>query len=203
MTCFVRRSFALAPVPPHHKRTQTNRAERVTGFGRVVVCAVALGAVVGVWSSVAAASAKSATARSVRSVNSGALASRSTSILGAAWKADNSPIPNAKLRLRNVLTGRIEATTVANEAGQFAFTGIESGTYAIELVSDTGKVLTLGHTFTVAPGETVATFVRLGTRVPWFNGFFGNAAAAASSTAASTGVTAIAPTEVRPASGRQ
>jgi hypothetical protein len=92
---------------------------------------------------------------------------------------------------------------VANASGQFAFTGIESGTYVVELVSERGKVLTLGHTFTVAPGETIATFVRLGTRVPWFNGFFSNAAAAASSTAASTGVTAIAPGAVRPASARR
>lgn len=133
----------------------------------------------------------------------GAIGARATSILGAAWNADNSPIPNARLRLRNALTGRIEATTVANASGQFAFTGIESGTYVVELVSERGKVLTLGHTFTVAPGETVATFVRLGTRVPWFNGFFSNAAAAASSTAASTGVTAIAPEAVRPASARR
>jgi hypothetical protein len=174
--------------------------------GPVVLCAIALAP------ASAASNSKGAAVKSVRSglPANGAAGSRGTSILGAAWKGDNTPIPNAKLRLRNALTGKIEATTVANDAGQFAFTGIESGTYAIELVADSGKILTLGHTFTVAPGETVATFVRLGTKVPWFNGMFGNsnsffsnAAAAASSTAASTGVTAVAPEEVRPASGRQ
>lgn len=143
------------------------------------------------------ASAKAAALAGARSGAGGAIAARATSILGAAWHADSSPIPHARLRLRNALTGRIEAATVANENGQFAFAGVESGTYVIELVSETGKVLTLGHTFTVAPGETVATFVRLGTRVPWYQGFFSNAAAAASSTAASTGVTAIAPEAVR------
>jgi hypothetical protein len=135
----------------------------------------------------------------------GALGAAATSILGAAWRADNSPIPQAKLRLRNVQTGRIEATAVANELGQFAFTSIESGTYVIELVSETGTVIALGHTFAIAPGETVATFVRLGSRAPWFNaifggggdGFFSNAASIVSSSAASTGVTAIAPEEVR------
>ena len=169
------------------------------GFACAVVCALVLAAV-----PASSASARSAgSAKSVRPGGVGAAGARSTSIMGAAWNADNSPVPIAKLRLRNVRTGRIEATTVANDAGQFAFTGIESGTYAIELVSDSGKVLTLGHTFTVAPGETVATFVRLGTRVPWFNGFFANAAAAATSTAASTGITAIAPEEIRPVSGNQ
>ena len=48
----------------------------------------------------------------------------------------------------------------------------------------------------IAPGETVATFVRLGTKVPWFPGFFGNAASAVASTAASQGITAIAPVQL-------
>ncbi len=136
-------------------------------------------------------------ARAIRSGATGAIGARATSILGSAWNADNSPIPNARLRLRNALTGRIEATAEANDAGRFAFTGVESGTYVIELVSESGKVVALGQTFTVAPGETIATFVRLATRVPWFNGFFSNVAAAASSTAASAGVTAIAPGAMR------
>lgn len=122
-----------------------------------------------------------------------AVGARATSILGAAWKSDNTPIPSAKIRLRNVLTGKVDATTVANELGQFSFNGSESGSYVIELVSDNGKTLAIGHTFTVAPGETVATFVRLGTKVPWFSGFFGNAASSVASAAASTGVTAVAP----------
>jgi hypothetical protein len=54
--------------------------------------------------------------------------SRSTSILGAAWNADDSPIAGARLRLRNGITGRIEATTVANAAGQFSFANVEGGT---------------------------------------------------------------------------
>jgi hypothetical protein len=123
----------------------------------------------------------------------GAIGSRSTSIQGAAWRSDNTPVPKAVLRLRNVITGKVEATTIANDAGNFAFTGIGDGTYLIEMVSESGKVMMVGHTFTVAPGETVATFVRLGPKVPWFNGFFGNAAQTVSSSAASTGVQAIAP----------
>jgi hypothetical protein len=116
-----------------------------------------------------------------------------TSILGAAWNADNSPIPEAKLRLRNAITGRIEATTIGDAAGQFTFTGIEGGTYVVELVNDHGRVLTVGQAFVVAPGESVATFVRLGARVPWFAGFFENVAVAATSSAAGLGVTALAP----------
>jgi hypothetical protein len=124
---------------------------------------------------------------------------RVTAIQGIAWTATNAPIPHAKLRLRNVSIGKIDAVTEANDAGQFTFANIEPGVYVVELVNETGTVLAVGHAFTIAPGETVATFVRLGTRVPWFSGFFGNAAAAVASSAASQGITALAPVG-RPAS---
>jgi hypothetical protein len=120
--------------------------------------------------------------------------SRSTSILGTAWNADSTPVKNANLRLRNVVTGKVEAATKGNDEGQFTFDNVEGGTYVVELVTDTGKVRTIGHVFTIAPGETVATFVRVGTKVPWVNAFFNNTAASVASTAATEGVTAIAAT---------
>jgi hypothetical protein len=134
--------------------------------------------------------------------SSGSAAGRTTSasIVGAAWKSDNKPIPNAKLRLRNVVNGKIEATTVGSEGGRFGFLNIESGSYIVELISDDGKIIAVSQTVTVGPGETVATFVRLGTKVPWFTGFFGNAAASIASVAASLGVTAMAPEEMQCAS---
>jgi hypothetical protein len=118
---------------------------------------------------------------------------RGTSIVGAAWKHDNTPVPGAHVRLRNVVSGKIVASTVANELGQFAFTDVESGTYIVELVSESGKLEAVGHPFTIGPGESVSTFIRLSPKDPWFDGFFRNAAAAVSAAAASTGLTAIAP----------
>jgi len=116
-----------------------------------------------------------------------------SSIMGIAWDQNNAPLPHARLRLRNTVTGRIEAVTAANEGGRFSFPGVEGGTYVIELVDEMGKVLTLGNVFTVGAGETVTTFLRLSTKVPWFRGFFGNAASAVAATASATGVTAFAP----------
>jgi len=119
----------------------------------------------------------------------------STSIVGSAWKADNSPIPGATVQLRDVVSGKVTATAVADENGRFSFSGIEGGTYVVELLDASGKVATVGHAFVIAPGETIATFVRLGSKVPWFDGFFSNAASAVAATASSQGITAIAPVQ--------
>jgi hypothetical protein len=118
---------------------------------------------------------------------------RATAILGSAWTAEYAPIRQASLRLRNVVTGKVEAVTVGNDAGQFAFTNVPGGSYVVELLGATGHVVVVGHVFTIAPGETVATFVRTGTKVPWLTDFFRNTVSAVTSTAASEGVTAIAP----------
>ena len=122
--------------------------------------------------------------------------SRTTAILGAAWNRDNTPIKGANLRLRNVVSGKIEAVTRANADGQFAFDNIGGGSYVVELVSDGGHIETIGNVFTIAPGETVATFVRLGPKVPWAAALFNNTAGNVASTAATEGITAIKPTDL-------
>jgi len=121
---------------------------------------------------------------------------RGTTILGNAWTADNQPIPDARLRLRNVGSGKIEAVTVANQAGHFTFPNIDGGSYLVELINEAASVMAVGHVFSIAPGETVATFVRLG-RSRGFLGVFENVAAAVVTGAAlfqnaSTAVTAAA-----------
>lgn len=130
----------------------------------------------------------------VKSAN--AVSSKSTSVMGSAWSVNNQPIPAARVQLRNVVTGKIAGTAVADEAGRFTFTNIEGGSYVVELVGANGKILTVGHPFAIASGETVATFVRLAAHVPWYAGFFSNAAAAAATTAASYGITAMAPVQL-------
>jgi hypothetical protein len=120
--------------------------------------------------------------------------SRPTTILGTAWNADNTPIKGATLRLRNVVSGKIEGLAKANETGQFAFENVEGGSYVVELVSESGHVQTVGHVFTIAPGETVATFVRLTPKIPWATTVFSNTAGNVASTAATEGIAAVRPT---------
>lgn len=115
-------------------------------------------------------------------------------IFGYVWTADTTPVPNAALRLRNVVSGRVEATTVSGADGEFTFADVEGGKYVIECFDDRGRLIATGQTFTLAPGETIATFVRLAAGPRLFSGMFDNAAAAVVSSAAGLGVTAVAPT---------
>jgi hypothetical protein len=116
-----------------------------------------------------------------------------TAIIGSAWGADNTPIGFAILRLRDVIDGALEAVAKADESGRFTFEDVPAGSYVVELIDEKGRVETMGHVFTIAPGETVATFVRLPAKVPTWTSFFGNVAGAAALAAASQGVTALAP----------
>ena len=151
----------------------------------VAVCALAL-VLVGMGGVVSAAAGPGSDVR--RAIAAG---TRTTTVTGVVWNYDNSPVAGARVRLRNLRSGRIEAVAVGDEAGRVVFAGLEGGAYAIEYVNDNGKVLALGNGFRVEAGETAATFVRLAAKSPWFAGFFSNAAAAAIAAASSAGVTAL------------
>jgi carboxypeptidase family protein len=129
------------------------------------------------------------------------LTAHAGSIVGTVWDGNDRPVPAARLRLRNLTSGRILMTTRGDQEGQFRFTGVPSGAFLVEFVDEGGGVRAVGHTFAMAPGETVATFIRLGARVPWYHGFFTNAATAAVSSAAGLGVTAVG-NGVQPTSSR-
>ncbi|MGH9310829.1 MAG: carboxypeptidase-like regulatory domain-containing protein [Vicinamibacterales bacterium] len=135
------------------------------------------------------------------SAGGGGAATKAGVVTGTAWNADNSPVSNALIRLRDLTTGRIVLGVEADAAGRFGFDPVPAASYVVELVDQAGTVRAVGQMFSVGPGETVATFVRLSRRDRWFDGFFGNAAAAALSAAASLGLTAVGD-GVQPASPR-
>ena len=117
-----------------------------------------------------------------------------TTVIGWAREADNAPVRRARLQLRNVVTGYIEATAVADDSGEFSFEGFEGGTYVVELVDAGDDVLGVGQVFNVAPGETAATFLKLAEKPSFVTGFFQNTAQSALSAAAGAGVVGVVPT---------
>ena len=120
-------------------------------------------------------------------------------VQGTAWRGDTTPLPQARIRLRNLHTGRGVAVAVTNSDGRFRFDLVEPGAYVVELLSANDKVIAVGDLFGVSADMQSITFVRLSAKSPWFGGFFGNAAAAAIAAASTLGVTATG-SNGRPAS---
>ncbi|HSC28644.1 MAG TPA: carboxypeptidase-like regulatory domain-containing protein [Vicinamibacterales bacterium] len=111
-------------------------------------------------------------------------------VLGTAFKADDKPLPGARIRLRNASDGRQSETLRATAEGEFRFEGVVPGRYVCELLSARGTVLAVGDLFDVIPGQTSITSVRLSERDSLVGLFFASAAAAAIAAAASIGITA-------------
>lgn len=169
----------------------------------LLVAGLVLGTAVASGQSPSARAAATVTPRALPAPAPPAPRGGSTTVMGFAWTATNQPLPNATVQLRNVETGRVEARTVTNAAGEFVFREVEgNATYVVELVDERGRVVAVGQAFVIAAGETVATFVRLGAVAPWYAGLFEHTAAAVVATAASLGVTAVAPPG-QPASARR
>ncbi len=77
------------------------------------------------------------------------------SISGIAKDAGGVPLPNYTVRLRNVTTGQVAATTTTNGAGEFSFTNVNPGNYIIEIVDSNGKVVATSTTLSLAAGATL------------------------------------------------
>lgn len=167
----------------------------ITAAARTLPQSLPTGPMTATTKSVAAIRAsRAAQMNAARGAASGAAASaKSTSVVGYLWTANNSAIPNATMQLRNTVTGQVEFFTQSNAIGEFTFNNVAGGSYVIEYASDqAGSLLALGHPFTVAPGETVATFVRMSNALPIFiPDVTGNVIASAIQSAASAGVTTV------------
>ena len=80
-------------------------------------------------------------------------------ISGTAVDASDTPIPNATVRLRNLVTTQIDQTAVTGSRGQFTFSVRPDVPYVVEIVDAPGRILAVGDVVIPASGDAVATVV--------------------------------------------
>lgn len=77
------------------------------------------------------------------------------SIAGSATSSPGRAMANATVRLRSVATGQLAGTTTSDAAGQFIFTGLPAGTYAVEVIDAAGQILGTSAAIPLAAGAQV------------------------------------------------
>jgi hypothetical protein len=110
-------------------------------------------------------------ARVMREASTAPPAATAARISGSVITRDEPPRPvrRATVRARDG-AGRIVGTTTTDDGGQFAFSLPRAGTYYVELVDDTGRVLAVEDVgeaaVSVTAGQNSTTILRVPGRLP-------------------------------------
>ena len=116
---------------------------------------------------------------------------RKAVISGTAVDAGEAPIPNATVRLRNLVTTQVDQTAVTGSRGQFTFSVRADVPYVVEIVDGPGRILAVGDVVIPASGDAVATIVTIPAKLPTFAGMFTDTAGSVLSAATGLGLTTI------------
>jgi hypothetical protein len=112
-------------------------------------------------------------------------------IHGSAVDADASPLPNATVRLRNLLNSEIEKISTANHAGEFTFVVQPEIPYVVELTDLAGRTIAVGNVVTAHVGAVATALVSAPLRLSTSAGVFSQTAGSVVSAATSIGLTAV------------
>jgi hypothetical protein len=115
-------------------------------------------------------------------------------INGVAIDSDQTPLPNATIRLRNLDNNEIEQVVTANDRGEFSFVARPDVPYVVEIADQAGRIVAIGDVIMANAGEVAGALVTLPSRLPALAGVFGDTASSVMSAAASTGLTVVDPT---------
>lgn len=102
------------------------------------------------------------------------LGGKVNALVGFARTSLNTPIPYARLVLRNIRTGQVQASALANERGEFSFLDVESTAYVVELVGADGSVAAASPLVTMARGNVQQTELRVAASAATVTASFGN-----------------------------
>ena len=110
----------------------------------------------------------------VTPISVAALGGRLNALVGFARTSLNMPIPYARLALRSIRTGRVEARATANDEGRFSFLDIDPSSYIVELLGPDGSVIATSEMVALARGDVRQTTVRMAASASKVASVFGN-----------------------------
>lgn len=103
-----------------------------------------------------------------------AASSARSMIAGTVLDPHSKPMIEARVRLRNLQTGRIDQTAVTNRAGEFRLVAEPDIPYVVELADTDGRIVSISDVIVVRTGEVAATALTAGARLPGLARLFGN-----------------------------
>jgi len=95
-------------------------------------------------------------------------------LLGLARNSLNAPIPYARVLLRDVGTGDVQARATADELGRFSFIDLKPNAYVVELLGPNGAVVAASSLVTISTGQLEYVEVRVPVAAPAVTATFGN-----------------------------
>ena len=84
-----------------------------------------------------------------------------TRIVGMVIDIHMVPVAHARVRLRNLVNGKVEEEKETNENGEYEFLVSDPGTYVVEMVMRSGYIVALSNAGSVGRYETIRTVVQL------------------------------------------
>lgn len=84
---------------------------------------------------------------------------RMGTLKGVAKDSKGQNLAGAKVRIRNAGNGAVAAETTSDATGAFTATGLAPGSYVVEVVDATGRVIGLSPTIEVLAGSTATVGV--------------------------------------------
>lgn len=122
-----------------------------------------------------------------------AVGGKFNALVGVAQTSLNMPIPYARVVVRNIRTGKVEARATANDIGRFSFLDLDPSSYVVELLGAAGSVVAASQVVPLGRGDVGQTTVRTIAAAPDVAATFGNRLTGTlqetTTVAASTGVT--------------
>jgi hypothetical protein len=89
------------------------------------------------------------------------IGSGETKVIGQVIDITQTPVANARVQLRNLITGGVLGQDESDANGEYAFTVDEPGSYVVEMVTVAGYVVALSNAGALARFETLRTVVIL------------------------------------------